>query len=171
LALGVVIGLLLTVGGTAAFLLTRGGSPSIPGTDERAGKNRPSPGREGSWAEKAFALSGEKKDPSFKPAPAGSRQDFFDAVNVLSVRIGDVPIRSGAKVPCHFAAPGCPSTVWHDIFGEPEVLSKGRERIGRVENEFDRWRVRCVDGSVTVHGKIQQLGDKMHYYPTMILVD
>lgn len=169
----VVIGLLIVaLGGVAVFLLTRGNpATSTSGPSERTAQNRSTPSQAGSWAEKAFALSGEKKDPSFKPAAAGSLQDFFDAVNVLSVRIGDVPIRSGAKVPCHFAAPGCPSVMWHSIFGEPEVLSRGRERIGRVENEFDRWRVRCTDGSVTVHGKIQHLGDKTYYYPTMILVD
>jgi hypothetical protein len=165
--------LAVILGGVSVFLITRGSrtAPHAPGPNVAATKSRPSAGRDGSWAEKAFALSGEKKDPSFKPAPAGSLQDFFDAVNVLSVRVGDVPIRSGAKVPCHFAAPGCPATLWHGIFGEPEVLSKGRERIGRVENEFDRWRVRCVDGSVTVHGKIQGVGGKTYYYPTMILVD
>jgi hypothetical protein len=148
--------------------LAVGSGGSTPGKKGRSSTS----GRGGeSLAERAFAATGAKKDPSFKPAAPGSRQDFCDAVNVLAERLANVPIRSGGKAMCYVPDPGIESKVWHQIFGEPQRLSRGRERIGRVENEFDRWRHSCTDGVITLHGKIVTFNGKTYYNPRSLNFD
>ncbi len=179
--LAAIAGCVLFVIVAVVYFATRG--PSKPDGTSSAGnvanggdremKERTTKSRLGgeSWVEKAFKITGEKKNPSFKPASPGSVQDFFDAFGMLCEQMHNVPLRPGAKVGCYLKPPGCPSTVWHDLFGEPERLPKGRERIGKVENEFERWRIQCTDGSVTAHGQIIVGGGKTYYSPRSINVD
>jgi hypothetical protein len=178
-AAGGLLAVILSLGGvlymvardkTNTNYATSGGYDGGRQMKERKMKSRSGPGGV-SWTDKAFKVTGEKKDPSFKPAASGSRQDFFEAIQLLSERVAKGPIRSGQKFGCYFKSPGCEASVWHDIFGEPQMLPRGRERIGRVENEFDRWRVQCTDGSVTAQGRIMVGGGKTYYMPANILVD
>jgi hypothetical protein len=124
-----------------------------------------------SFAEKAFEVTGAKKANDFKPMPAGSREDFLDAIDVLSERLARSPVRPGAKSMCFFQAPGCEAERWNKVFGKPERLPDGRERIGRVENTFHRWRHRCTDGAVTLGGKIWEVGGKTYYNPTTVITE
>ncbi len=156
--------LVLVVAVAFVFMGGKKGSPSGTSVPFLSGDSR-------SFAEKAFAATGAKKSSDFKPMPAGSREDFLDAIDVMSERLARSPVRPGAKSKCFFPAPGCEAEQWHKVFGKPERLPDGRERIGRVENTFHRWRHQCKDGSITLAGKLWEGGGKTYYNPNTIIID
>lgn len=138
--------------------------------EERTMKSRTGGSDGGSYLEKAVRVTGVKANPSLKPAEPGSLQDFFDALGLMCVRMENARIRPGARISIFFDPP-YEASKWHQVFGEPTQLPKGRERIGKVENEFDRWQHKCTDGTLIFQGQMMEGGGKIKYSPRNILVN
>jgi uncharacterized protein DUF4339 len=173
--------LTLILGISMVLWLTTGsnndGGRSVSDGGDRKMKERTIKSRVGgsdgtSFMEKAITATGAKPNPSIKPAEPESLQDCFDALALMCLRMHNAPIRPGAKIGIYFDDPGCKASTWHEVFGEPELLPRGRERIGKTEIEFERWRHKCTNGSLTFQGQILERDGKISYYsPKFILVD
>lgn len=167
------LALILGIGMTMRFTTGSkdGGERSANAGGERKMKSRSGSSDDISCLEKARKVTGAKSDPSIKPAEPGSLQDYFDALDLMALRVTKANnIRSGASLGVIFDPP-CEASKWHQVFGEPKILSKGHERIGKNNIEFDRWQHKCTDGSLTFQGQLREGGGKMYYDPRSVIVD
>lgn len=106
------------------------------------------------FAEKAKALLGVST-PGLAAAPAGSRRDFLQALQLLGAR--SYRYRLGSRDPIPRTIPvqiSCPYQTWLKVFGRPRELEKHLHSANSVA--IHTWKHDCKDGPITCIGQLSE---------------
>ncbi len=106
------------------------------------------------FAERARALLGVAT-PGAVAAPAGSRADFLQALQILGAR--SPRYRLGSRDPIPRTIPiqiSCPYQTWLKVFGRPRQIEKYSHAPNSVA--IHTWKHDCKDGPITCIGQFSE---------------